>query len=473
MADTRYLVGVGAPVEPTGVPLLSRLVTAADRNDRRRWQRRPVRPGTQTGAGPIAGAWALAKIAVVGLGVPIAGALVAARAAVNTAAMKQMIREYPGEVERVLAGEQTSVGGGRVGRIDARSRIFISSDLHRGVAGASDWPSIQNTKGVYETALEHYGAGEWSLVENGDVEDFWLVGGSTYGVVYDVFRMVTALLPHHRRHELRHHLYGEHLRHIIDNNRGIYDRIDQMFHRYGRYHRLVGNHDDCYLDERVVDHLRVVHEGIDMHDFLVLDSPEGPVAVLIHGHHTDSWNSPERAGLGRFTTSMASAVADVPFLSINPGTPGRDESERLLAATHTDELTVLNPALGFNSDLYTLDEGLLHDAFEHHTSAFSPQLLLGHTHLPVSKPSAPGGGRQWNRYLNSGDGVHHELITGLEWDGASNPAAPEVRLVAWHYADEQTPQEAVVAEHDGRPVARRWFEPAADGRTLQVFPPSK
>jgi hypothetical protein len=66
--------------------------------------------------------------------------------------------------------------------------------------------------------------------------------------------------------------------------------------------------------------------------------------------------------------------------------------------------------------------------------------------------------------------VHWELITGLEWDGTTDPDNPTVRLVAWHYADDDTPAEAIVAEHDGRPVARRWFEPSPDGATLDVHP---
>lgn len=483
MAATTFRATSAAPtsaaprsIETTvGFPaVVSRLAAKADSHDRRRWMRSPVVPGEPTSAGPVAGAWATAKLGVMGVALPIAAAVVAARAASNTAATKRMIVSYPGEIEKVMRGEPTAVPNGRVGRLESGRRLFISSDLHRCVRGASDWPSVQNTKGIYETALEYYGAEEWGLVENGDVEDFWLVGGSTYGVVYDLFRMLAPLLPGEAGERLRIHLCAEHLSRIIDNNRGIYDRIDDLFHRHGRYHRLVGNHDDCYLDERVVDHLRAYHEGVDMFDFLVLDHADQPVAVLAHGHHTDSWNAPFRAGLGRMSTSMASAVVDAPFLSANPGTPDLSESTRLLAGTHTDVLTVLNPMLGFNRELYTIDEVLLFQAFEQHFGDDPPLLLLGHTHLPVSRPSAPRAedGR-WTNYLNSGDGVHHELITGLEWDGVSDPEHPSVRLVAWHYADEHTPDAAIMAEHEGRPVARRWFRPTDDGRKLDVFPANR
>ncbi len=470
----------GEPASTALPELVTRLARAADRHDSRRARKRSAVGGQVVDAGPVAAAWATAKLAVTAAGSPIVSAVMGALAASNTAAAKRLTLDYPAQVDGVLRGEPPPIPAGRVGRFDAGSRWFISSDLHRAPRGSADWPLAQNTKGLYEVALGHYGAEGWGLIENGDVEDFWLVGGSTYGVVYDAVRTFASALPRSARHQLRVHLYGEHLQRVVANNREIYDLIDELFHGRGRYVRLAGNHDDCYLDDSVVEHLRGVHDGIEMYDFVVLDGQSGPKAVVTHGHHTDSWNAPGRSGLGRWMTWLASAVVDAPLLSSNPGTPSPSETYALLGGTHPDRLTVVNPAFGFNRGLYTVDEVLLFEAFDRHFGDTGPKVLLGHTHLPVVNPSEPKPGTgSWKQYLNSGSGVHWELVTGIEWDGAADAAGdtgsgdPRARLVGWHFATDDTPREAIVAEHQGRPVARRWFEPAADGATLDVFPASR
>ncbi len=63
-------------------------------------------------------------------------------------------------------------------------------------------------------------------------------------------------------------------------------------------------------------------------------------------------------------------------------------------------------------------------------------VLLGHTHVPLAAPVAPRNEGRWWRYANSGCGIFHRMITGLEWDGTLNPALPRVRLVAWRYAQD-------------------------------------
>src|SRR5262245_43271942 len=148
---------------------LSRVADAADRWDDRRAARavgvgeQPLTPG------PVAATWATCKLAAVGLAGPIGVPIVAAKAATNTAEINRRRASYPAEIERVLRGEPTAIPAGRVLRLPAGARYFISSDLHRSVRGLADWPGTQNTKALYEVALEHYGGAGWSLVENGDV----------------------------------------------------------------------------------------------------------------------------------------------------------------------------------------------------------------------------------------------------------------------------------------------------------------
>ncbi len=77
-----------------------------------------------------------------------------------------------------------------VDRAPAADRYVITSDLHRGPAGTNDWPGLQDTTALYAALLDWYGDQRWSLVEDGDVEDFWMVGGSTYGLVYELGRWI-------------------------------------------------------------------------------------------------------------------------------------------------------------------------------------------------------------------------------------------------------------------------------------------
>ena len=52
---------------------------------------------------------------------------------------------------------------------------------------------------LYPTVLRGYADDGWHLIENGDVEDFWMVGGSTWGTVYDLARLTNGLAgPTHR-----------------------------------------------------------------------------------------------------------------------------------------------------------------------------------------------------------------------------------------------------------------------------------
>ncbi len=119
--------------------------------------------------------------------------------------------------------------------------------------------------------------------------------------------------------------------------------------------------------------------------------------------------------------------------------------------------------LGANRDLYSLDEVLLFDAFRRHDDLAigedldqGPWLVLGHTHLPLAHPVDPGSRATWARYANSGAGVFFECVTGLEWDGSIDPTHPQVRLVAWRYADrDERPDPAALVGWDGdRAVVR-------------------
>ncbi|MBI2704247.1 MAG: hypothetical protein HYX32_02990, partial [Actinobacteria bacterium] len=156
--------GNRSSIDPDGTALaraVSRLAAAADRMDDRRLSQRPLVAGVTPRAGAAAEAWATAPRASTTVLTPVVSLIVGRAAANNTAEVKRVIASYPAEVERVINGLPTSIPNGRVGRLVGSAPYFITSDLHRCVRGAADWPAAQNTTGLYETALEFYGARGW------------------------------------------------------------------------------------------------------------------------------------------------------------------------------------------------------------------------------------------------------------------------------------------------------------------------
>ncbi len=461
-----------------------RVLALADRVDDRLAARRGDPPGWDraTGPGPVASAWAVLKAAALLAATPALVPLVGTVAARNTARTRRLSAGYAAIVDDVLAGRPAPPGWDRVVRLPASGRYFIASDLHRYVRGSFDWPGGQDTKALYLAALGHYADTGHTLVEAGDVEDFWLVGGSTYAAAYDALRTL-AFARGRRGRALLAEVHAEHLRRVVANNGAIYDLIQDRYHAEGRYVRLIGNHDDAFADPEVAAALRAVHPGLEVADFVAFDGPDGGVGVLTHGHHTDSWNGPGWSGLGRFGTSVASTIADLPVVGTELGVPAPGATDTFLGGRHESVLTPVNRWFGANRELYSVDEVLLFDAFRRQWGSGTaggdldggPFLLLGHTHLPLSWPVAPGSTDGWRNYLNLGSGIHDGLVTGVEWDGTDDPARPVVRLVAWHWADRAgddgtTPAAAVVASHGGRDVARRVTSRTPPARTLDLEP---
>ena len=423
------------------------------------------------GAGPAAALAATASLVGVGVLAPVGVPAVALVAARNTARTNRRIPAVVEALGRLADGADATGPFDHVRRLPAGTPGVVTSDLHRCIAGANDWPRRQGTAAIYDVALDHYGAAGWHLVEDGDVEDLWMVGGSTRGAAYGLGRLGAASLPGRVGRATRTRLRRRQLRAIVEHNVGTYRRIEQRFHRHGRYHRVVGNHDDVLADPAVADELRLVHAGLEVLDAVVVDRPGGPGAVITHGHHTDAWNAPDMAALGRLGTWLACHVRDVPLLGLDPGLADEQASRRLLGGHQLDRLTAVSRWFGANLEQYSMDEVRLFDAAGRRwpsvtdpDGADDPVLVLGHTHLPLASPTAPDG-RRWWRYLNSGSGVASKLVTAVELDGVGSP-----RLVAWGRPDDLPPHladlEPTAADAQGRPVVRVELGPDADGSHL-------
>lgn len=352
---------------------------------------------------------------------------------------------------------------------------FISSDLHRTPPGRRDWVHTQGNVDLYCAVLEHYGSHGWHLIENGDVEDFWMVGGSPWGVAYDMSRLAgTAMGP--LGGPLRRAAYIEHLNRIITNHSEIYERIERLFHFEGRYLRIIGNHDDVYYEPKVAEALRLHFPGLRIADYLILGRPPSnyqtaprrrrpqlgvtPDAVITHGHITDPWNSAGGAWRGKTVTWHASLLGDLPG-GTELGQPLRTRTPNEIVNL-PNVLTTLGHWMSLDHNHQTLDESQLHRSFVNHWGEGSgPWLICGHTHAPLNGPVDPSDYTRFSRYLNSGSGIYAGFITGIEWRGAEN-ADPV--LVGYSFgpgndagSDEIAATGEVVMDYRGRPLIRTEF----------------
>lgn len=421
---------------------LRRIGRWADERDRRQFElgtdgdgddARPPRPGLP------ATAWAVTRSAATVAGAPVVAPAMALAALRTARVARRRIDAFPEHLHALAEGRISPLRDERTRRLPAGERYLVTSDLHRCVAGRLDWPAAQRVKGLYPRVLERYLDDGWHLVENGDVEDFWMVGGSTWGAVYDLAGMLEQASGTLRPDAPAASLV-EHLDRIVANNRRTYDVLS-AFAAEGRYHRTMGNHDDAFarpeVEARLHDHL----PGAEVVDTILLardgSTPEegiaGIDAVIAHGHLTDSWNGPGFALLGRLLTATLTTLGDLPTRGSRPdeGLPRGTDIERLMKGGW-NRLITLDARYGGNRRFDSLDEQRLFARLaEVEPDDGWPWILHGHTHYPMLMPFDREG--RPVRYANSGCGVLDGGFTALEWD-PSDPERP-VSLVVWTHGD--------------------------------------
>ncbi len=386
----------------------------------------------------MASGWALCKAALTVVGAPLSIPAIAVASRRTQRLTLDRIRSFGDHLTAVATGQDSPLPAPRRTRVASDRRILITSDLHRCIPGRLDWPARQGTKVLYRRVLEHYASEGWDLVENGDVEDFWMVGGSTWGAMYDFSRMVDGAARGFAD-EPRRELLRIHLDRIVDNNAGTYEVIRDGFDAEHRYHRTMGNHDDVFADDQLAEHLRNHLPHSDVVDTILLTRPEvialgddgddagidGVDGVVAHGHLTDAWNGPGVSFLGQALTWLATAFDDLPGLGLD-GLPGEQALGRLLSGHGRNRLITLDPRFGGNRRFDSLDEErLFAELGRTEPPGGWPWLLFGHTHIPMLRPLDATGGPV--RYANSGAGILERSFTALEW----NPEERAPHLVIW------------------------------------------
>lgn len=412
-------------------PISTLAVQAADRFLARR-ETHPTRLDAaidqalvRTGSLPdraTAKAWAAAKLTAALPVAPLIGTAMFGSLPLDTAISRRRAQRLPG----ALRSADPAIVGRHL-HLDPGGRYLISSDLHRCIPGARDWPRLQETDELYRVTLEHYAKEDWGLIEAGDVEDLWMAGGTAMGAAIDALRLLGAVLwPIHRR--VSHATARVQLGRIVENHAATYRTIAERFAAPGRYWRLSGNHDDPLSRPEVAAAMRRRLPGFAVRDVISLGEPDRtPEAVITHGHLTDPWNGPRGAWRGRIVTSLATTIADLRGheLGITDGTARR----AFLSGRAGNRLRSIRGPFSMDRDQFTLNETELHEAFaDRFGEDAGPWLVLGHTHVPGDGPWDPGTGSRYRRYVNCGSGVGQRLVTAVEWDGTAEARRP--RLVA-------------------------------------------
>lgn len=405
-------------------------------------------------------AWGIIKLAVVGYILVAAGlALVlggmlwwllpaaALSVLLCTANKKEWGETYGVVLRDIVAGTPQMQAAYRTTRLPGAGKYFITSDHHRYPAGNLDTFAEMGSSKLYQDMLKHYAATQWTLIENGDMEDFWLRGGSARGVVFDIAStlpspVADAIYEDGASHAAVRNLLARTILNPV--NTQVYADVRTLFHDHGRYQRIAGNHDGAYQFEDVVETLRTVYPDLVMNDVVVLEGG-GTTAVITHGHKTDAWSSDSCSFIGEAFVSISSAIRDVSTGWWAPGVKAPQDTFDLWDGKRHNEMMgppAFNETLGasLDSDFSTMNEVALFDAVRrvYPEASHRPYVLLAHTHGPLVEPQRPGDAERWSRYYNDGSGLYWHMITGLEWEWNGTDPEPHVRLVAWRYADDVT-----------------------------------
>lgn len=276
--------------------------------------------------------------------------------------------------------------------------IVVFSDVH--VEDQDDIDAglghFHENVALFEAVLDEYAVDqaegyEWTVVLNGDAEEFWIDNDLSTAEPADKVDS------------------------IVDTHETVYQTLSESFYTFEQPRRLVkvrGNHDAGYEDDHVVDRYRSRgFPDIVVYDY-VLTRYDGQDVLITHGHQFDVYNCDANNDFGKFSSNFASEPFDVLSDAIDDVFPGdasfegetvsifgfdvplsffvpfyeRDEWE------DTVDAAVMDPEL---SEGLTFDEGLVADTVR----TFDASMIIGHTHGPKVMRDSQDHSRF---YVNSG-----------------------------------------------------------------------
>jgi hypothetical protein len=318
-----------------------------------------------------------------------------------------------------------------VSRRPVTAKYAVFSDVHMYTEGDLDFFNNRGNAAIYRHALDWYDKNGFALIENGDVEDFWMRGYASTALMDTVTEQLPwpfysgAFEEAASRSAMSAHAFN-----IFANNAEVYSDVRTKFHDRGRYVRLLGNHDDAWEDSDVQEIINLIYPGVVVNDYCTLDDPftRNGIVVLAHGHQSDIFNMPMCAFAGKALTSVAARLHRLSFGAVNLF--GEDRSKwvgKLRDPGLDNELQDINIV-----KLVSFSEKDLYDDLEdmYGDSRSQPFLVLGHTHNPKDEAGIPlfmfEPEWNWDEYANSGTtGMWESICFGLEID------YPSVKVIAW------------------------------------------
>jgi len=323
----------------------------------------------------------------------------------------------------------------KIARLPVDRKYAVFSDVHMYVEGDLDFFNNNGNSEIYRHALQQYAGKGYHLIENGDVEDFWMRGGSSKGLIL----MTSSYLPwpyYSAAFEASAFRSANqiHALNVFTNNATTYATIRASFHSNNRYTRIIGNHDDVWADPDMEPVMDVFYPGTDVHDYCTLEnSATGETeAILAHGHQSDIFNMPMCNFAGKEITNLATTLHELTFGEWDWLRNRLCKDKEKWIEEWTDkgfldelqEMALLELVSFSEYDLYKNLENM------YGGSPRQPYLILGHTHNPRDNAGVPhwmfSDDWNWNEYSNSGTvGMWEEIVVGLEVE------YPDVRVVAW------------------------------------------
>ena len=328
----------------------------------------------------------------------------------------------------------------RIARLPVEQKYVVFSDIHMYPKGDFNFYESNGNANIHRASLAQYAALGYHVIDNGDIEDFWMRDCAIHENIADV----ADNLPypyHYEAYTQQASLSAcqAHAVRIFLDNVETYALIDNSFVAHGKYTRAIGNHDDVWDSDDMLPIFDFVYRTpVVAHDYVLLDNTTSHLGgqtevVIAHGHQSDIWNMELCNWAGKAITDFWSTLTVGTFgLTRKIKNFYREKSEweaDLRGSGFNDELHRME-GFGFTQ---SLDEVELYEELEgiYGNDPVQPHLILGHTHDVKDEPGVPDFvyKDQWNwlEYSNCGTtGMWEGLVICLELE------YPAVRAVAWY-----------------------------------------
>jgi len=278
-----------------------------------------------------------------------------------------------------------------------KGKYVIFSDLHMCSLPWQDdrYDYFYYNRGLYTEILNHYLENDYTLIENGDIEDYW----GYLSVAENMIETVTE-------NNLDCEWLEEWWQNTINDYKGHYV-FRNHFHRKGHYIRIRGNHDNLWHDENLLNkYLRSEISDLEVYEAALI----GDKYLIMHGHQVDASNRDSSFWKGVNWTCLGTNAErilnwlfetfDIEFFGQSlpkGGWKGNPPNQNFLHSHEVNwrELTGMKD----NSEMFAdLSEKLFGKGMS---------VVTGHIHAPKFQPNGS------NAY-NTGCGVFEGVIYGVE-----------------------------------------------------------